>query len=82
MPAIAYLILQTLIIKVRGCTSKLAQAIGADPKGKISMVLYAIAICVSFYRPWIAGCMYVLVALSWLVPDRRVEKVLNSSSTS
>jgi uncharacterized membrane protein len=78
MAAIAYIILQSLIIKVHGRTSKLAQAIGADLKGKLSPVLYALGIAVSFYRPWIAGCIYTLVALMWLVPDRRLQKVLDS----
>jgi len=81
MAAIAYYILQNLIIKMQGRTSKLAQAIGADLKGKISPVLYALGIASSFYRPWIAGCIYSLVALMWLVPDRRLQKVLDSSSS-
>jgi uncharacterized membrane protein len=76
MAAIAYYILQNLIINVQGRTSKLAQAIGADLKGKLSPVLYALGIAVSFYRPWIAGCIYILVALMWLVPDRRLERAL------
>ena len=77
MAAIAYYILQCLIVKVNGRTSKLGKAIGADVKGKISPVLYALGITVSFYRPWIAGCIYTLVALMWLVPDRRLERALN-----
>jgi uncharacterized membrane protein len=76
MAAIAYLILQSLLVKVHGSTSKLAQAIGADRKGKLSPVFYALGIAVSFYRPWIAGCIYTLVALMWLVPDRRLERAL------
>jgi uncharacterized membrane protein len=76
MAAIAYYILQNLIINVHGRTSRLAQAIGADLKGKLSPVLYALGIVVSFYRPWIAGCIYTLVALMWLVPDRRLERAL------
>jgi uncharacterized membrane protein len=76
MAAIAYYILQNLIIKVHGRTSKLAQAIGADLKGKLSPVLYALGIAVSFYSPWMAGCIYILVALMWLVPDRRLERAL------
>ena len=75
MAAIAYYILQNLIIKAHGRSSKLAQAIGADVKGKVSPILYTLGIAVSFFRPWIAGCLYVLVALMWLVPDRRLERL-------
>ena len=81
MAAIAYLNLQSLIIRVHGRDSALARAIGSDRKGKLSLVLYAIAIGISFFKPWIAGCIYIGVALIWLIPDRRMEKVLNSSST-
>ena len=76
LAAIAYYILQGLIIADQGCDSKLAAAIGRDYKGKLSPVLYAIAIAASFFRPWIAGCIYVFVALMWLVPDRRIERAL------
>jgi TMEM175 potassium channel family protein len=79
LAAVAYFILQTTIIASRGCDSKLAKSIGRDFKGKLSPVLYAIAIGVSFFRPWLAGCIYVLVALMWLVPDRRIERVVNET---
>jgi len=80
LAAIAYYILQTLIITEQGGReSKLAIAIGKDWKGKLSPVLYAVAIGASFVRPWIAGCIYVCVALMWLVPDRRLEKVVEKS---
>ena len=82
MAALAYYILQTLIIRVHGRESKLAQAIGSDLKGKLSPVLYATGIGLSFLKPWIAGCIYIAVALIWFIPDRRVEKVLDSSSTA
>ena len=81
MSALAYYILQSLIIVRHGHTSKLAKAIGSDAKGKLSPLLYAAAIGLSFVRPWIAGCIYIGVALMWLIPDRRVEKVLASAST-
>jgi len=81
MAALAYYILQTLIIRLHGRDSKLARAIGSDLKGKLSPALYAVAIGISFFKPWIAGCIYIGVALMWLIPDRRVEKVLHSSST-
>src|SRR5213079_99633 len=67
MAALAYYILQMLIIRLHGCDSKLARAIGSDLKGKLSPVLYAIAIAISFFQPWIAGCIYIGVALIWLI---------------
>jgi uncharacterized membrane protein len=70
---VAYLILQRTIIADQGKDSKLAAAVGADVKGKISAVLYAAAIGLSFVRAWIADAIYVSVALMWLVPDRRIE---------
>jgi uncharacterized membrane protein len=76
MAAIAYYILQTAIITAHGgCDSALSRAVGSDVKGKISPVLYAIGIGVSLLWPWAAGCIYVFVALMWLVPDRRIARV-------
>jgi uncharacterized membrane protein len=77
MAAIAYYILQNIIIAHRGRNSKLAAAIGKDFKGKVSPVLYAAGIGASFVRPWIAGCIYVFGALMWLVPDSRIRKALD-----
>ncbi len=76
MAAIAYYILQCAIIAKQGRDSLLAAAIGADWKGKLSIVLYLAAILLSFLHPWIGNVVYVLVALIWLVPDRRIERVL------
>lgn len=73
LAAIAYFILQTAIISEQGPGSKLAQAVGGDLKGKISPVLYAAGIGLAFVNQWIAMGIYVLVALMWLVPDRRIE---------
>ena len=73
MAAIAYYVLQTTIIRAQGPGSTLAEAIGADLKGKVSPVLYASAIGLAFVAPWASVALYVLVALVWLVPDRRVE---------
>jgi uncharacterized membrane protein len=70
---IAYWVLQTAIIADQGPGSKLAAAIGSDLKGKLSPVLYAVAIPLAFVREWIADAIYVAVALIWLVPDRRIE---------
>ncbi len=77
--AIAYMILQNLIIAESGPESNLAREFGRDWKGKLSPVLYAVAIGVSFFVPWVAGCIYVLVALMWLVPDRRIERVMKET---
>jgi uncharacterized membrane protein len=81
LAAIAYNILQGVIIAARGCDSQLAAAIGRDLKGKLSPVLYALAIAATFLRPWIAGGIYVLVALMWLVPDRRIARALEAMET-
>ena len=76
MAAVAYWILQQTIIARHGRESLLAQAVGSDVKGKISPVIYVIAIIVAFFMPWVAGALYVLVAALWLVPDRRIERAL------
>jgi len=74
--ALAYKLLQHLIVVDRGPHSKLASVIGRDVKGLISTICYASGIGVSFFLPWLAGCLYVAVALIWLVPDRRLESVI------
>ena len=79
LAAIAYYILQWLIIAEHGRDSHLAASIGRDYKGKLSPVLYALAIAASFFRPWIAAGLYVVVALMWLVPDRRIARVVDES---
>jgi uncharacterized membrane protein len=71
--AIAFLILQQTIIAAQGVESPLKAAIGTDWKGKLSPVLYALAILSTFFWSWVAQALYVLVALIWLVPDRRIE---------
>jgi uncharacterized membrane protein len=76
MAGIAYWILSTAIIREEGRDSLLARAIGKDIKGKLSVVLYAAAIALALVNPWLAQTIYVLVALIWLVPDRRIERVL------
>ncbi len=76
MAALAYYILQHTIIAQQGRDSLLAAAIGRDWKGKLSPVLYLLAIPLAFVSPWIASGLYVFVALLWLVPDRRIERVL------
>jgi uncharacterized membrane protein len=79
MSAIAYVILQRVILDVDGSESLLKRAIGSDTKGKISLVLYVIAIPCAFLQQWIAGGVYVLVTLMWLVPDRRIERAVTRS---
>jgi len=81
MAAIAYFVLQHAIIASQGVDSLLAKAVGRDVKGKLSPVLYGAAILTAFYEPWIAGGIYVFVALMWLVPDRRIERVLGEDKT-
>lgn len=75
MAAIAYFILQNRILVIQGKDSSLSKAVGKDLKGKASPILYGIAIISAFYKPWIAASLYVLVALMWLIPDKRIEKI-------
>ena len=74
--AIAYYILQSCILKSHGSDSKLAAAFGSDLKGKLSPLFYLVAIPAAFYYPWLSACLYVGVALIWLVPDRRIERAV------
>jgi uncharacterized membrane protein len=76
MAAIAYWILQQAIIVTQGQDSLLKKAVGGDWKGKVSPALYVIGTVTAFYSPPLAQCLYVLVALLWLVPDRRIERAL------
>lgn len=78
MAAIAYFILQTAIIRAQGEHSLLARAIGNDIKGKMSPILYSLAIASNFVSQWISGALYILVALIWLIPDKRIEIILKS----
>jgi uncharacterized membrane protein len=75
--AIAYVILQQTIIAAQGLESPLKAAIGTDWKGRLSPVLYAVAILSTFFWSWVAQALYVVVALLWLVPDRRIEGSLH-----
>jgi uncharacterized membrane protein len=76
MAAVAYYVLQKVILRNHGSESILAKAIGRDLKGKMSPILYTIAILSTFVNDWIAGAIYVFVALIWLIPDKRIEKIL------
>lgn len=75
--AIAYYILQSLIIKEQGESSRLREAIGKDIKGKISPLFYLAAIGLAFVNHWISNALYLIVALMWLIPDRRIESKIH-----
>jgi uncharacterized membrane protein len=76
MAALAYYVLQQTIIRAQGPESILKTAVGRDWKGKLSPVLYVVAIIATLVSPWIAQAIFVTVALMWLIPDRRIESVL------
>jgi len=82
MAGIAYTILQNVIVATQGSDSLLKTAIGKDFKGKLSLVVYAIAIAMAFVAQWLAGLLYVAVALVWLIPDQRIERALGNRTTS
>src|SRR5262245_30755151 len=73
--AIAYTILQTIIVRARG-GERLKAAVGRDRKGKLSLVIYVLAIPLAFVNQWISDALYVTVALIWLVPDTRIERLM------
>jgi uncharacterized membrane protein len=79
MAAIAYWILESIIVRAQGPDSVLAAALGRDWKGRLSPLLYIAAIPLAFVAEWVADALYVLVALMWLVPDRRIECALAAS---
>ncbi|GAX42608.1 hypothetical protein NIES4075_36100 [Tolypothrix sp. NIES-4075] len=74
--AIAYYILARILVASHGKDSALASALGGDFKGKVSVLIYAVAIGLSFVNSWFACILYTLVAVMWLIPDRRIEKTL------
>ena len=76
MAAVAYTILQTTLTWQRDHNAALARAIKRDIKGKVSLVLYIASIPLAFVETWASIAIYVVVALIWLVPDRRIERVL------
>jgi uncharacterized membrane protein len=81
MAAIAYWVLQQTIIAAEGDNSVLKSAIGGDWKGKLSPLVYLAAIISTFWVKWLAQALYVLIALIWLIPDRRIERVLKQKET-
>lgn len=77
MAGFAYRILQKALIHGEGNDSLLATAVGSDVKGRLSLLLYLTAIPSAFVNRWLAGAIYVSVALVWLVPDRRIERMVD-----
>ena len=80
LAAMAYYLLQSVIVAEQGQGSALEAALGRDLKGKLSPVIYAVAIGLAFMDPWLAISLYVVVALMWLVPDRRIESRVNEGA--
>ena len=74
--AVAYTILQLTIIRCNGRSSRLAAAVGSDTKGKVSIALYALGIGLAFVSPIVSVALYVVVAVIWLIPDRRIERAI------
>ena len=81
MAAIAYYVLSRTLIRHHGQDSTLATALGRDVKGKASIVVYAVAVPLSFVNRWLALSLYVLVAVLWFIPDRRIEKASDNRDT-
>jgi TMEM175 potassium channel family protein len=77
MPAVAYYILVRALLRGHAKDSALAKAVGSDFKGTISIVIYGAGIALAFLQPWLGALMYIVVAIMWLVPDRRMEKQLH-----
>jgi uncharacterized membrane protein len=77
MAGLAFTILLRQLIECNGQDSKLAHAFGSDIKGKISLAGYALGIVLAFVNPWISDALYGVVAMIWLVPDTRIEKVVS-----
>jgi uncharacterized membrane protein len=76
LAGLAYFVLSRVLVACHGTDSPLASALGDDLKGRASVVCYAAAIPLAFVRPWIACAIYVLIAVLWLIPDPRIEKVM------
>jgi len=80
MNGLAYFILQNLIIKSSGKDSKLSKAIGKGVKEKASVIFYLIAIVFANYYPLVSGIIYIIVALMWLIPDKRIERIFTNET--
>ena len=82
MNAIAYTILCVLLLKEAGPDSRLAVALGQDWKAKLSLAIYALGIALAFYNSWLGLALYVVVAIIWFIPDRRIEKTISGQRTN
>jgi TMEM175 potassium channel family protein len=82
LAAVAYGILQRVIIRSQGSESVLARAVGRDLKGNLSPIFYLLAIPAAFVHPGIAGALYIAVALVWLLPDQRIERIVGAGQQS
>jgi uncharacterized membrane protein len=80
MPAIGYFLLARAIIRRQGKDSTLAKAVGSDLKGKVSLIIYVAGILLAFFVPWISIALYVLVPVMWIIPDKRIEKMMEHDS--
>jgi uncharacterized membrane protein len=76
--AVAFFILTKVLISHHDKNSKLVQALGSDIKEKISLVIYLLAMIIAYFQPWIAFLSYIVVAGIWLIPDRRIEKTIDT----
>jgi uncharacterized membrane protein len=81
LSAVSWTIMQNVVVPLQGPKSRLAEALGRDLKGKLSLAVYAAAIPLAFVRVWIADVLYGVVALMWLVPDRRIESLVHDRPT-
>lgn len=77
LDAVAYYILQVVIVNSHGNESTLSRALGNDLKGKISLVLYSVSIATAFFIPWVSLAIFIIVALIWLIPDKRIERMFD-----
>jgi len=82
LAAVAYFILVRALIALDGRNSVLAAAVGRDFKGKISVVIYLVAIPIAFVAAWLACALFVLAAVLWFIPDRRIERTLTQAGAS
>jgi uncharacterized membrane protein len=82
LAAVAYYVLQRLIVAEHGTDSALARALGRDLKGKISPVIYTVAIVLTLVNRWLSLALYVVVALMWLVPDRRLAPLVRDGGAT
>ncbi|MGH7242085.1 MAG: TMEM175 family protein [Phycisphaerales bacterium] len=78
--SIAYFVLQRSILACHPSDSELARAVGHDWKGRVSIALYVVAIVTAFWNHWISWAIYVIVALVWFIPDRRIERTLRTAT--